>query len=83
MRTGVHNKVARSLPLKSGVVVAACLRLDLNLGTPEVILRGSGPNIRQPGEMLSRQTQAVPVFIKRKPSGWDYQGLFQVAASFS
>lgn len=32
--------------------------------------------------MLARQTQAVPVFIKRKPGGWEYQGLFRVAASF-
>ena len=26
--------------------------------------------------------QAVPVFIKRKPGGWEYQGLFRVVASF-
>lgn len=71
------------LPTKDGVVVAACLRLDLNPRAPDVILCGSGPRIRQAGEFLFEQRQPIPVFIKRAAHRWVYQGQFQVAASIT
>ena len=65
------------------MVVAACLRLDLNPGAPYVVLCGSGPTIRKAGDLLAGQSQPVPVFIKRAPQRWEYQGLFKVTGSFT
>ena len=71
------------LPVKVGVVVAACLRLDLNPSAPHVVLCGSGPTIRKAGDLLAVQSQPVPMFIKRVPQHWEYQGLFKVTGSFT
>lgn len=71
------------LPTKDGVVVAACLRLDLNPRAPHVVLCGSGPTIRKAGDLLAGQSQPVPMFIKRAPQHWEYQGLFKLAGSFT
>lgn len=73
---------ARSfLPRKNGVVVAACLRLDLNPGAPRVILCGSSVAEREAGEALTRQQQPIPIFLKTSTDGWVYQGMFKVVGS--
>ena len=71
------------LPTKNGVIVAACLSKKFSPQAPEVMLCGIGARTSLVSELFTRQTDAVPVFIKQSPSRWQYQGLFLVAGSFT
>jgi hypothetical protein len=86
-REAIHAQCGGSLqsylPHKNGVVVAACLNANLDSRAPNVILCGSGPSVRQAGDWLAQQAAPIPVFIKKAPHRWVYQGRFQVATSFT
>lgn len=69
------------LPTKEGVVVAACLKIDLNPRAPNVVLCGNGKLIARAGDLLANQRTDVPVFLKRAVNHWEYQGKFTVASS--
>ncbi len=68
------------LPHKSGIVLAACLRIKKNPRAPTVILCGKGPQREAAAAMLVRQASAIPVFIKRD-GGWRYVGNYRPIAS--
>lgn len=84
-RAEIHAQLGGSqqsyLPHKAGVIVAACLDPALNPQAPLVILCGNGPDIRKAGDLLAQQATPIPVFIKKAPKRWVYQGWFQVAES--
>lgn len=71
------------LPVKRGKVVAACLRPDLNPQAPEVIVCDGGAAARAAGRTLARQTDAIPVFIKRESDSFRYVGQFAVIESLT
>ena len=70
------------LPCKDGVVVAACLTVEMNPQAPCIILCGNGPSVRQAGECLVSQARPIPVFIKNINRQWIFQGYFEVVESF-
>jgi hypothetical protein len=63
---------------KNGVVVGVCPNPKMNPEAPRVILLGSGPKVKQHGALLATQTNAVPLFLKKASSKWEYQGDFVV-----
>jgi hypothetical protein len=66
------------LPSKDGVVVAACLRPDLNPDAPLVVLPGHGPDRERAADWLSAHPEQVfPVFIKRGINDWEYRGRYR------
>ncbi|WP_308418610.1 hypothetical protein [Chitinimonas arctica] len=62
------------LPTYRGKVVAACLRPELKLDAPEVILCNSAAAARAAGRTLSRQADPIPVFIWQATDKWRYVG---------
>lgn len=85
-RDDIHEQLGGSkelfLPHKSGIVVAACLRIEKNPRAPSVILCGKGPQREAAAAMLVRQASAIPVFIKRD-GGWRYVGNYRPIASYT
>lgn len=71
------------LPTKRGKVVAACLRPDLNPQAPDVVLCNSGAAARAAGRTLSRQSEAIPVFIRQETDKYRYVGQFTAAESLN
>lgn len=84
-RDEIHAQVGGSkqsyLPIKNGAVVAACLKPQVNPRAPQVILCGRGERIAPAGHLLASQQHAIPVFLKRGTSRWEYLGLFKAASS--
>lgn len=84
-RQAIHDRVGGNLqtflPELNGKIVAACLTPELNPDAPHVILVGGGPDIYRRGEMLSRQSDPVPVFLKFGADDWRYAGDHEVSAS--
>ena len=82
----IHEQCGGSLqtylPCKDGVVVAACLTVEMNPQAPCIILCGNGPGVRQAGERLVSQARPIPVFIKNINRQWIFQGYFEVVESF-
>ena len=66
------------LPMKSGKVVCACLRKDLNPDAPRIICCGSLGKVMQAGEMLDSQKEPIPVFIRSQANEWEYVGMYSV-----
>jgi hypothetical protein len=62
------------LPVKGGRVVAGCFSPKLNPGAPEVILPGTGKQIEASAEVLARQAEPIPVFLKDATNRWRYVG---------
>jgi hypothetical protein len=62
------------LPVKGGRVVAGCFKTDLNPGAPEVVLPGTGDQIEASAELLARQAEPIPVFLKDAANRWRYVG---------
>jgi hypothetical protein len=71
------------LPNIAGVVVAACLKRELNPRAPSVILCGRGPKLESAGTMLAHQRAPIPVFIKRESGAWLHVGMYRTEASFT
>ena len=86
-RDEIHDHLGGSkqsyLPTVSGTVVAACLTSELNPRAPNVVLCGRGPVIAAAGAALAKQTESVPVFIKRGTNRWEFQGAFRVTSAHS
>ncbi len=81
-RREIHERIGGSiqafLPHKDGQVVCACLRKDLNPEAPKVFLVGDGPNVRKCGNLLCKQNEPIPVFIKEDENEWKYKGKYRV-----
>jgi hypothetical protein len=69
------------LPHRSGHVVCGCFRRDLNPNAPDEVLPGNSDDIVHWAHVFSRQQQAVPIFIKRDISQWEYVGAWKVAST--
>ncbi len=86
-RDEIHARLGGSkvscLPMKDGVIVAACLLKSFSPAAPHVMLCGVGPRTTPASELLTRQRVPLPVFVKRAPNRWAYMGRFKVAGSFS
>lgn len=86
-RDQIHQNLGGSkqsyLPTVAGAVVAACVKPQMNPRAPHVILCGKGPVIAAAGATLARQTELVPVFIKRGVNRWQFHGNFRVVAAHS
>ena len=85
-RAEIHAQLGGStvscLPTNHGVIVAACLSKKFSPQAPHVMLCGKGARTTPVSELFTRQTSAVPVFIKSASNRWQYRGQFVVAASF-
>src|SRR5262249_17372491 len=79
-RQEIHDAVGGNmrsyLPHVGGRIVAACLRLDIDPDAPLVILAGTGKGIEAAADLLARQQEAVPTFLKRGSGRWEYVGDF-------
>ncbi|QNM94720.1 DUF6697 family protein [Chitinimonas koreensis] len=71
------------LPMHKGKVVAACLRPDLNPQAPDVVLCNGGGAARAAGRVLAKQTDPIPVFIRREIDRWRYVGHYAPADSLT
>ena len=70
-----------AIPTVNGVVVAVCIRTDLNANAPAEFLCGAGPTMVKTGNLLASTAGKFPVFIKQRVNHWQYRGLYRVAAS--
>lgn len=68
------------LPNRDGRVTCGCFDPELNPRAPEEILVGDGPNIVAAARLLIRQGGAIPIFIKRASSEWEFLGRYRVAS---
>ena len=86
-RGEIHAQLGGSrvscLPIKNGVIIAACLSKKFSPQAPEVMLCGIGARTSLVSELFTRQTDAVPLFIKQSPSRWQYRGQFLVSGFFT
>lgn len=81
---GLNNRlIAAFLPTHHGKVVAACLKLERNPQAPDVVLCSTGAAQRAAGRTLARQTDAIPVFIRRDSDRWRFMGQFKVAEAMT
>jgi hypothetical protein len=71
------------LPIRNGKVVAACIRPEHNPLAPEVIICSNGSSARAAGKTLSKQTEAIPVFIKTDAELFRYLGQFSAGESLT
>lgn len=65
------------LPQKDGQILCGCFDTSsrLNPGAPsEVLVGGGAPEVNRTAEMVARQPSAIPVFLRRAPSRWEYVG---------
>jgi len=62
----------------NGIIVAVCLRFDMNPEAPEIYLNGNGPNMIRDCDLLRRQTIRFPVFVKRSDNRWEFMGYYLV-----
>jgi hypothetical protein len=81
-RQEIHDAVGGSveeyLPTKDGRVVCGAFRSEDNPDAPMIVLAGKGPKIRRAAQQFSKQTEAVPIFLKRETNRWQYVGRFRV-----
>ena len=86
-RDEIHENLGGSkqsyLPTVAGTVVAACLTPELNPRAPNIVLCGRGPVIAAAGAALAKQTQPVPVFVKRGTNRWEFRGRLKVVGAYS
>ena len=69
------------LPHKNLHVVCGCFRPDLNPHAPFEVLPGTRADIRRWSEVFQSQIEAMPIFLKRAPNRWEYQGLWRFASA--
>jgi len=58
--------------------MCGAFKIQANPDAPSVVLPGLGPQIRHSAEVFARQTEPVPIFIKRATNEWEYVGNFHV-----
>ena len=61
-------------------VVAICLTRDMNPQAPAIMLVGTGRDKIRYSEILcdEQKNEAIPIFLKRKPNAWEFEGYFKV-----
>ena len=71
------------LPIRDGVVVAACLLQSFNPDAPHVMLCGSGPQLTPVSNRLAAQRVPLPIFVKAAVNRWRHAGWFVVAGTMT
>ena len=65
--------------VRSGEIVAVCLRRDMNPEAPEIYLNGNGINMIRDFNILCIQTTPFPVFVKENDRDtWQSKGNYLV-----
>ena len=65
------------LPHVGGRITYGAFSLDLNPQAPAVVLPGDGPEIVKCSRVFAEQTEAIPVFIKKRSNEWTYMGEYR------
>lgn len=80
-RREIHAEIGGStqacLLSKGGHIVGVCFVKQMNPHGPKVILVGRGPNKEKAASVLGTQSDAVPVFVKKRKNKWEYLGLYR------
>ena len=66
-----------TLPESSGEVVLIRFRLDKNPNGPHIIDHGDQSRIQERIEMLSRQSEPLPVYKYVRSAAWEYLGRYR------
>jgi hypothetical protein len=86
-RAEIHARLGGSriscLPMREGVIVAACLTTVLNPRAPEVVLCGQGARTGPTSARFARQRTPVAMFLKRATNRWEYRGRFEVVEALT
>jgi putative zinc finger/helix-turn-helix YgiT family protein len=66
------------LPLRGNRVVCGCFRVEpeWNPRAPSEVTLGAGPVVQKSAELVSRQTEPIPIFLFRDDAAWEYIGLY-------
>lgn len=64
------------LPHKNEHVVCGCFRKDLNPRAPWEVLPANTDDKKRWAEQFASQKEAIPIFIKRGSTQWEYQGMW-------
>jgi len=67
------------LPTNEGRVVCGCFKLDrkYNPRAPEEVTFGAGEIVQKNAELLSQQTDPIPVFLFNSAGAWKYRGRYR------
>ncbi|MFN2456372.1 MAG: hypothetical protein ABR577_19420, partial [Pyrinomonadaceae bacterium] len=65
------------LPHVEGRIVCGCFDTNLNPYAPELVPFGDAPNVVKYAELLVRQKNAIPVFLKLASNQWEYRGYYR------
>jgi hypothetical protein len=65
------------LPHVDGRITYGAFTLRDNPQAPGTVLPGSGPEIVKWARVFAQQTEAVPVFVKKRSNEWIYMGEFR------
>lgn len=65
------------LPFSGGTVLCGCFDPALNVRAPFEIDVGAGPNITHYAQVLVKQGNSVPVFLKQTTHAWEFIGNFR------
>src|SRR5438067_10959924 len=79
IQTEYGGSIQSYLPHKDGRVVCGCFDLKMNPNAPGEILVGDAPDVIRSAELLIRQDEPIPVFIKEAKNRWIYQGHYRGA----
>jgi hypothetical protein len=79
IRALLGGSVRETFPHVDGHVVAGCFHPGYHPYAPFVVLPGWGPGIRRWAELLADEGEAIPCFLMRGASAWEYVGRFRVA----
>jgi len=67
----------------SQTIKAACLSVDVNPRAPYEIIPATGPQITIWAEILCKQADPIPVFVRELDDKYYYRGLFKVTGQSS
>lgn len=67
------------LPTSGGKVVCGCFKREprWNPDAPEEVVFGPGPRVEAVAETISRQREAIPIFMFAGGSTWEYIGDYE------
>jgi len=65
------------LPHAKGRILCGCFDPELNRRAPCEIDVGNGPKVLKCAQLLAREHNEIPVFLKRRSNGWEFVGRFR------
>jgi hypothetical protein len=83
-RRQIHNMLGGELdtylPQRDGRIVCGCFvpTYGANPQAPHEILVGNAPKVIEKARILRRQSDPVPVFLKRDINAWQYVGTYRL-----